>query len=135
MKMSLSIQAVRGIGPSAVTILADNGIKTVEDLAAKTPLQLATIKTFSKIRAKQVIKDANALIRGNVVAKPINSLALAPKKVDEVVVNKSDNSADKKADMNVGNKTGKEVDKKLKDNVVKKVDKKLDKKVDKKVDK
>lgn len=60
--MSTSILEVRGIGPSTVAILAENGIVTAEDLATKTIRQVTIIKGFSEIRAAQVIADAKALV-------------------------------------------------------------------------
>lgn len=54
--MSQSILAIRGIGPAAAAILAESGIKTVADLAAKTPLQVVTIKGFNELRAMKVIE-------------------------------------------------------------------------------
>jgi len=60
--MSRSILEVSGIGPAAAAILAENGISSAEELAAKTPLQLAMIKGFTEIRATQVIANAQALL-------------------------------------------------------------------------
>lgn len=60
--MSKSILEVRGIGPSTITILAENGIKTAADLASKEVSQVAAIKGFSEIRAAQVISAAKELI-------------------------------------------------------------------------
>ena len=60
--MPTPITDVRGIGPSTATILAENGIATAEDLAAQTVRQVASIKTFSEVRAAQVIEAAKALL-------------------------------------------------------------------------
>lgn len=60
--MSKTILEVRGIGPTTVTLLSENGIVTAEDLAGKTVSQVAAIKGFSEIRAAQVIADAKALV-------------------------------------------------------------------------
>lgn len=60
--MSKTILEVRGIDPATVTILAEKGIVTAEDLAGKTISQVAAIKGFSETRAVQVIADAKVLV-------------------------------------------------------------------------
>lgn len=60
--MSRSILEVKGIGPAAAALLAENGMTSVEELAAKTPLQVAAVKGFREIRAAQVIAHAQALL-------------------------------------------------------------------------
>lgn len=74
--MSQSILKVHGIGPAAAAILAENGISSAEDLAAKTPLQVAAIKGFSEIRAAQVVASAKALM----AAEPLVADTEAPEK-------------------------------------------------------
>jgi outer membrane biosynthesis protein TonB len=60
--MPKSILEVHGIGLTTAKTLAENGIKTASDLAGKTINQVAALKGFSSIRAKQVITAARALI-------------------------------------------------------------------------
>ena len=60
--MPKSILEVHGIGLTTAKTLAENGIKTASDLAGKTINQVAALKGFSSIRAKQVITAAKALI-------------------------------------------------------------------------
>lgn len=73
--MSRSILEVKGIGPATAVLLTENGITTAEELAAKSPLQVAAIKGFSEIRATQVIANARALLTDDSpapLAKPEN---------------------------------------------------------------
>lgn len=60
--MSKSVLDVSGIGPSTAAFLAENGVKTADDLAALSVEQLAAIRGFSEIRAGQVITAAKALV-------------------------------------------------------------------------
>ena len=50
---------VKGIGPAAAKLLAEQGIASAEDLAATTLEKLVAIPGFSDIRARQVIAAAN----------------------------------------------------------------------------
>jgi transcription termination factor NusA len=59
--MNTPILNVRGIGPAAATLLAENGISSAEQLAQQKVGTLAAIKGFSETRARQVIADATAL--------------------------------------------------------------------------
>jgi len=90
--MSKTILEVRGIGPSTVTLLAENGIVTAEDLAGKTVSQVAAIKGFSEIRATQVISAAKELIAAGqepmTEKKPKKVKKKNPKKTEKKVVKK-----------------------------------------------
>ena len=90
--MSTSILEVRGIGPSTITTLAENGIKTAEDLASKEVSQVAAIKGFSEIRATQVIADAKTLTSTGQDPisehKPKKDKKKSPKKKDKKAVKK-----------------------------------------------
>jgi len=59
--MATAIEKVSGIGPSTSILLADHGINSAEDLAAKRVGDLAAIKGFNTIRAAQVIDAARQL--------------------------------------------------------------------------
>jgi len=71
--MSRSILEVSGIGPAAAAILAEKGISSAEELAAKTPLQLAMIKGFSEVRATRVIAQAQALLAAEPPVPGVNA--------------------------------------------------------------
>lgn len=60
--MSKSVLDVRGIGQSTAAILAEHGIKSVQDLAGAKIEQLTTIQGFSDTRAAMVISDARTLL-------------------------------------------------------------------------
>ena len=60
--MTLSILDVHGIGQATSVVLAENGFKTVGDLANATITQLVATPGFSEIRAAQVINDARSLV-------------------------------------------------------------------------
>lgn len=60
--MTLSIIDVHGIGQATSVILAENGFKTVHDLANASIAQLAATPGFSETRATQVINDARSLV-------------------------------------------------------------------------
>jgi len=64
--MPTSILEVSGVGPSTAVILAENGIRSAEELAAQTPAQLATVRTFSLTRAARVIANAKAAVAAGV---------------------------------------------------------------------
>jgi hypothetical protein len=110
--MSTSVLEIKGIGPAAAAILAENGITCAEDLAATTVLQIAAIKGFNEIRATQVLADAQALIatdgtkdeikikgkKKSKVAKKIKAEKKAkPEKSTAEKKKKSKNTAAKKA--------------------------------------
>ncbi|MFO7765247.1 MAG: helix-hairpin-helix domain-containing protein [Pelovirga sp.] len=66
--MSTSIEKVPGIGPTTAVLLAEHGILSAEDLAAKQVGDLAAIKGFNTIRSGQVIEAAR-LLAGTIVAE------------------------------------------------------------------
>ena len=80
--MSTSILQVRGIGPFTATILAEHGITTAEELAAQAVPQVASIRTFSEIRAVQVINAAKTLLEATPVA-PVDEAGSAEKEDDK----------------------------------------------------
>ncbi len=98
--MSKTILEVRGIGPSTATMLAENGIVTAADLAAKKVSQVASIKGFSEIRATQVIADAKALVapgqtKENKKAKTAKKV-VSKKKISKKATKKTKGKVDKK---------------------------------------
>jgi transcription termination factor NusA len=121
--MSRSILEVKGIGPATAVLLAENGITTAEELAAKSPLQVAAVKGFSEARATQVIANARALLTESPLVQ--NSLAAVKGKAI-----KKKTLAEKKTKANKGSaETAKKAKK------AKKSPKERDKKKDKKAEK
>ena len=59
--MTTPIVKIKGIGLHTAEILAENGFKSAEDLAATTEDALGKIHGFGPARAKMVIKMAQAL--------------------------------------------------------------------------
>lgn len=86
--MSTSLLQVRGIGPATAAILTENGITTAEELAKQTVRQVASIKTFSEVRAQQVIEDANALLTAETA--PVAEKERVVKKAESKKVAKKD---------------------------------------------
>ncbi|MBY9003818.1 MAG: hypothetical protein KGD73_07590 [Candidatus Lokiarchaeota archaeon] len=60
--MSIELERVRGIGPTASENLFKSGIKTIDDVANAKPEELAWIKGIGIISAKKIIENANELI-------------------------------------------------------------------------
>jgi hypothetical protein len=60
--MKTVIIDVSGIGPASEKILAENGFKTLKELAGTTVEKLGNVPGFSEIRASKVIKAANELL-------------------------------------------------------------------------
>eukprot|EP01155_Anaeramoeba_flamelloides_P058941 Anaeramoba_flamelloidesc84817_g1_i1.p1 GENE.c84817_g1_i1~~c84817_g1_i1.p1 ORF type:complete len:129 (+),score=38.36 c84817_g1_i1:288-674(+) len=112
--MPTSIQNVRGIGPSTAEFLAEHNIVTAEDLAACKVAQVAAIKGFSDIRAKQVINDAKALFDD---AQPTPDKKKKPgkKTVEKKVKKAKEKKAAKTKKDKKSDKTDKKKDKKSKD--------------------
>lgn len=99
--MSKTILEVRGIGPSTATMLAENGIVTAADLAAKKVSQVAAIKGFREIRATQVIADAKALVapgqtKENKKAKTAKKVVSKKKSSKKATKKKTKGKVDKK---------------------------------------
>ena len=93
--MAKSILQVRGIGPAAAALLAEHGIKTAEDMAARHVAEVAAIKGFGENRAAQVIADAKALFEGaDVPALEMEAPAARKKTAKKPEKVKSDKKSD-----------------------------------------
>ncbi|MCB1365795.1 MAG: helix-hairpin-helix domain-containing protein, partial [Rhodobacteraceae bacterium] len=57
-----SLDKVRGVGASLERALREHGIATAEDLAAKTPGDLALVPKIGSARAPALIASARALV-------------------------------------------------------------------------
>lgn len=77
--MPTSVDKVTGIGPQTAILLANHGINSAEDLAARRVGDLAAIKGFSVVRAGQVIEAARQLI-GTVVTDNPDFVVTSAKK-------------------------------------------------------
>lgn len=124
--MAKSILEVRGIGLATAALLAEHGIQSADDLAAREISHLAIIKGFNDIRAAQVIADAQALLTDGEAAQPEASTEVKAKKAAAV--------PKKKAKKGTSKKEKEKADKK-KDDKAAKDEKSKDKKVKKKADK
>jgi len=60
--MSKAITDIPGIGSSSAGILAQNGYRTVQEIAETTAEKLGAVPGFGTIRATRVIKLANELL-------------------------------------------------------------------------
>ncbi len=60
--MATDIQQLSGIGPSTAVALKENGLDSVEALAAATVDVLSQVKGFSAVRAQQTIDKAKAYL-------------------------------------------------------------------------
>jgi transcription termination factor NusA len=63
--MSTPLTNVKGIGPATANALADAGITTAEKLAATSVEKLTAVPGFGELRAKVVIAQAQALVKGD----------------------------------------------------------------------
>ena len=74
--MTISIQLIKGIGPSAAEHLAKSGLTSAEDVARASSDQLLAVPGFGPARVKQIMGEALALVsaaeRGSGKAKPDN---------------------------------------------------------------
>lgn len=61
--MDSSITDVKGIGPATLPALADHGVTSVKQLAEISVARLVQIPGFSDARARNVIRDAKALLK------------------------------------------------------------------------
>jgi hypothetical protein len=99
--MTTPIVKIKGIGQHTAEILAENGFKSAEDLAATTEDALGKIHGFGPARAKMVIKMAQALCNvgsDNEVSSPsVVATAEAAETTEELLVDddiKAEESAD-----------------------------------------
>lgn len=85
--MRTPIDKIKGVGPRTAEILAENGYKSAEDLAATKIEALGKIHGFGPARAKLVIKAAQALCDSR-SAKPASypNLENASQTVDKHMV-------------------------------------------------
>ncbi len=65
--MATPLEDVTGIGPATAKVLAEHGIASAEDLAARQVEEIALVHGFSTIRAAQVVAAARDLF----VLKPV----------------------------------------------------------------
>ena len=72
--MKPSILDVKGIGLSTVEILAQHGIKTINDLAEAGFDRLISIPGFSGVRASSVIQEAKDLLSGDSVSTDLGEI-------------------------------------------------------------
>ena len=99
--MTTPIVKIKGIGLHTAEILAENGFKSAEDLAATTEDALGKIHGFGPARAKMVIKMAQALCNvgsDNEVSSPsVVATAEAAETTEDLLVDddiKAEESAD-----------------------------------------
>ena len=59
----VDLTEVKSIGPKTAEQLKEAGIKNANELAASTPVTVAEAIGFSEKRARDLIKDANALLK------------------------------------------------------------------------
>jgi transcription termination factor NusA len=90
--MSTSIDKVPGIGPATAVLLADHGIFSAEDLAAKRVGDLAAIKGFNTIRSGQVIEAARLLTGATAEDSPVPPGKSSKKDKDKKVEKKKKKS-------------------------------------------
>ncbi|MCP4343543.1 MAG: helix-hairpin-helix domain-containing protein [Desulfobulbaceae bacterium] len=108
--MTTPIVKIKGIGLHTAEILAENGFKSAEDLAATTEDALGKIHGFGPARAKKVIKTARALCDAgsdNEVASPsVVAMAEAAEPTEDLLVD-DDIKAEESADIRQLEKKGK----------------------------
>lgn len=128
--MAKPIIEVPGIGTATAAILVENGISSAEDLAAQTVVQLASIKTFSEIRAARVINAAKALLAEETLPQvermntPAGETATKKKSPEKVAKKKTkDKVKDQKKDQPNENDDTKKAKKATKEKKKKKSDK------------
>ncbi|GAH14015.1 unnamed protein product, partial [marine sediment metagenome] len=61
--MSNELERVSGIGPISSINLSKAGVKTIEDIASSKPEDLAWIKGIGIVSAKNIIENANDLLK------------------------------------------------------------------------
>lgn len=127
--MAKPIEDVKGIGPATAALLADSGIRSADDLAARQVEEIAAVRGFSQIRAERVLAAARELF---VVPadQPVVVIEPAEKKEKKEKKNKADkekNGKNKKKKEKALPKKGKNSKKEKKSNGKKK-DKKKGKK-------
>ncbi|TES95572.1 MAG: helix-hairpin-helix domain-containing protein [Promethearchaeota archaeon] len=61
--MSNELERVSGIGPISSISLSKAGVKTIEDIASSKPEDLAWIKGIGIVSAKNIIENANDLLK------------------------------------------------------------------------
>ena len=119
--MSKSVLDVRGIGQSTAAILAENGIKSAEDLAGAKIERLLAVQGFSETRAARVISDAQALLASsNTVKNAKPMLKPKPEKKTKQKSKKSESKKEKKQKEVKKKSSGKDKSKKKKKNKKKK---------------
>ena len=97
--MSKLILDVPGIGRATSNLLANKGIKTLEDLATQTVERLSKVKGFQVVRARKVIEDAQTLLKtsekivktnhGNEEEKSASETSGVPKKPKKIKAKES----------------------------------------------
>jgi N utilization substance protein A len=58
-----SLNDLDGVGAKLITALKENGIDTLEKLAAKSPEDLAEVKGLGKARAEKILEQAKSLLK------------------------------------------------------------------------
>ncbi len=119
--MATPLEKVIGIGPATAKQLAENGITSAEDLAARQVEEIAAVHGFSTIRATQVIAAARDLfVLVPVVANdeqqpPAPETVIKEKKSKPGKAKKADRKKEKKSEKPLKKDKKKDQDKKTKD--------------------